>query len=176
MQEAMIVVNENNISIRNVATRYNKPYPTLRKHIVRGSLAKKLGYFMPVFIKEQGRQLVEFEKNGISNCDIDVFSDNDFAPSSVTKLKDSDEILEAETLDVLPDMNTKRGRLSHTPPLDAPTPEFVFHNTENESQAIEQDLSTVVVPYTSSTSDPSTSGLVHSIASISTTKYLTTNI
>ncbi|KAF2889169.1 hypothetical protein ILUMI_17004, partial [Ignelater luminosus] len=77
----------------------------------------------------------------ISDCDIDVFSDTNFTPSSVTNWEDGDKILEVEALDILPDMNTKV-ELSHTPPLDTPASEFVTHNTENESHPVVQDLST----------------------------------
>ncbi|KAF2892422.1 hypothetical protein ILUMI_13750 [Ignelater luminosus] len=160
----MTVVNENNISMRSAAMRYDIPYPTLRKHIIKGSSARKLGSFARVSTEEQEKPT--------SNCDIYAFSDTDSSVWSVTNWEDSDESLKPETSDVLPDMNTKLEQLSHTLPLDVPTSKFVFYNTENESQTIEQDLSTVEVPYTSSTSDSSTSGLDHPIASISTSKYL----
>ncbi|KAF2899777.1 hypothetical protein ILUMI_06407 [Ignelater luminosus] len=94
--------------------------------------------------------------------------------SLILTLLHGDAILEAvtETLDVLADMNTRLERLSRTPCLNAPTPEFAFQNIENACENIEQDFSTVEIPpHTSSTSDSFTSDLVHTTGSTSTSHH-----
>ena len=48
------------MSIRAAAAQFNIPYPTLRKHIIKGSMTKSLGRFCRTFSDAQEVELVDY--------------------------------------------------------------------------------------------------------------------
>lgn len=61
LQAAMEAVTEDEkMSIRGAAEKFNIPYPTLRKHIIKKSAKKSLGRFRRTFSDTQEEQFVEY--------------------------------------------------------------------------------------------------------------------
>jgi len=60
MQAAMKAVTEDKISLSSAVAQFDIPYPTLRKHIIKGSAAKSLGRFCQTFSDCQETELVNY--------------------------------------------------------------------------------------------------------------------
>jgi len=61
MQAAMKAVTEGQkISVRAAAAQFDIPYPTLHKHIIKGSATKSLGRFRRTFADAHEAELVDY--------------------------------------------------------------------------------------------------------------------